>query len=112
MITPTQHTESVPFAAAPQSLAKFIELNERLFAHRGFYERETYQRVQRFGHIAHVWSSYEVREQPAGPVQNRGINSFQLLNDGQRWCVLSATWDTHTPAHRLTGRGDAVEGLE
>ncbi|MDQ1833573.1 hypothetical protein [Massilia scottii] len=72
------------FAAAPQALSTFIELNKRLFAHRGFHEREIFQRVQRFGHIAHVWSGYETREHPHRPVQGRGINSFQLLNDGQR----------------------------
>lgn len=111
IITPTQHRSTMAFAAAPQALSKFIELNERLFANRGFHEREIFQRVQRFGHIAHVWSGYETREHPGGPVQGRGINSFQLLNDGQRWCVLSATWDTETWDHPMT-RGDAVEGFK
>lgn len=101
MITPTQHRAGGAFAAAPQTLLSFVALNERLFADRGFYEREIAQRVQRFGHIAHVWSSYETRERQDSPVQSRGINSFQLLNDGQRWCVLSATWDIDTPEHPL-----------
>ena len=100
LITPTQHAPA-GFAAAPQSLAQFIELNERIFAARGFYERGISQRLERFGHIAHVWSSYETREQPGGPVQARGLNSFQLLNDGQRWCVLSATWETDIAEHPL-----------
>jgi len=110
MITPTQHRPDIAFAAAPQALAQFIELNERLFAKRGFYEREIFRRVHRFGHIAHVWSGYETREYPDGPVQSRGINSFQLLGDGQRWCVLSATWDTDTPAHPMPS-GDAADGV-
>jgi hypothetical protein len=107
LITPTQHRGATGFAAAPQSLEKFIGLNERLFANRGFHEREIFQRVQRFGHVAHVWSGFETREQPGGPVEARGVNSFQLLNDGQRWCVLSATWDTETPAHPITS-GDTL----
>lgn len=111
IITPTQHSGTAAFAAAPQALSKFIELNERLFADRGFHEREISQRVQRFGHIAHVWSGYETREHPDGPVQGRGINSFQLLHDGQRWCVLSATWDIDTSEHPMTS-GDAVEGFK
>lgn len=110
IITPTQHGSGMAFAAAPQSLSQFIDLNKRLFADRGFQEREIFQRVQRFGHIAHVWSGYETREHPRGPVQGRGINSFQLLNDGQRWCVLSATWDTDTTDHPMTG-GDAPDGF-
>ncbi|WP_157778703.1 hypothetical protein [Massilia violaceinigra] len=109
VITPTQHRSTGTFAAAPQALSTFIELNKRLFAHRGFHEREIFQRVEQFGHIAHVWSGYETREHPGGPVQGRGINSFQLLNDGQRWCVLSATWDSETADHPITS-ADAVEG--
>lgn len=105
LITPTQHRPGTPFSAAPQTLASFIALNERLFAKTGFHEREIFQRIERYGHIAHVWSGYETREHPAGPVQARGINSFQLLNDGQRWCVLSATWDSDTPDHPMPGDG-------
>ena len=108
IITPTQHGSAMAFAAAPQALTTFIELNMRLFANRGFHEREIFQRVQRFGHIAHVWSGYETREHPDGPVEGRGINSFQLLNDGQRWCVLSAIWDTDTSDHPMT-KGEAGE---
>lgn len=107
LITPTQHRDARAFAAAPQSLPQFIGLNQRLFAHRGFYEREIFQSVQRFGHIAHVWSGYETREAPDGPVMARGINSFQLMNDGQRWCVLSATWDSETAEHPI-GNGAEV----
>lgn len=109
LITPTQHLGDGVFAAAPQTLSSFIKLNERLFGNRGFHERETFQRVQRFGHIAHVWSGYETREQPGGPVQARGMNSFQLLHDGKRWCVLSATWDTETPAHPMTLGGPGTD---
>jgi hypothetical protein len=111
MITPTQHRGAMTFAAAPQTLSKFIELNERLFAKRGFHEREIFQRVQRFGHIAHVWSGYETRERADGPVEARGINSFQLLNDGQRWCVLSATWDSETSDHPIPD-GAAIDGVK
>lgn len=101
LITPTQHHHGLAFAAAPQSLEQFIALNERLFAGRGFFERELHQRLEIFGHIAHLWSSYETREQADGPVQARGVNSFQLLNDGEKWCVLSATWDGETASHPI-----------
>lgn len=98
LITPTQH-QPQNFSAAPQTLTQFIALNQRLFAAQGFYEQEIAQQVQRFGHIAHVWSAYETRRTAHGPVAARGINSFQLLHDGQRWCVLSATWDSATAEH-------------
>lgn len=101
LITPTQHASAQTLLAAPQTLDQFIELNQRLFSAQGFYEHEVAQHVQRFGHIAHVWSAYETRSATDGPVTARGINSFQLLHDGQRWCVLSATWDSATAEHPI-----------
>lgn len=61
----------------------------------GFFEREIARKVERFGNIAHVFSTYESRrtredEQPFA----RGINSFQLLKDGDRWWVVTIYWDS------------------
>lgn len=112
LITPTQHRSTMSFAASPQTVQSFVGLNERLFAARGFYEREVFQRVERFGHIAHVWSGYETREEPGGAVLARGVNSFQLLHDGQRWCVLSATWDTAGDAHPTPATAGSLELME
>jgi hypothetical protein len=100
MVTPTSH-RAPGFQAAPQTPRQFAVLNDRLFAQRGFFEREVAQQVSRFGHIAHVYSSYETREQPDGPVKRRGVNSLQMMHDGVRWCVLSVTWDAETPDHPI-----------
>src|SRR6266436_7378248 len=32
---------------------------------KGFYEREVARRIEQFGRIAHVWSSYESRHAPS-----------------------------------------------
>lgn len=100
LITPTLHADAA-FLAAPQPLEQFIALNDKLFGQRGFYEREMAQDVRVLGHVAHVWSTYETRERVDGPVQGRGVNTFQMLNDGTRWCILSATWDGEKPTHPL-----------
>ncbi len=63
----------------------------------GFEEREVHRDVQRFGNIAHVWSTYESRQKPDGPVIARGINSLELFWDGSRWWVASAVWDGERP---------------
>jgi len=103
IITPTRHLPDGVVAAAPADLEAFIRLNVALFANRGFYEREISRRVDVFGHVAHVLSTYESRETPETPPYSRGVNSFQLLNDGKRWCVLSVTWDSETPTHSIPG---------
>ncbi len=100
LVTATSHGAH-GFLAAPQTAQQFAALNDRLLGHRGFFEREVAQQVHAFGHIAHVYSSYETRERPDGPVRVRGVNSLQLLHDGARWCVLSITWDAETAAHPI-----------
>jgi hypothetical protein len=54
----------------------------------GFFEQEIARKVERFGNIAHVFSTYESR-----PFA-RGINSFQLLKDGGRWWVVTIYWES------------------
>lgn len=71
-----------------------------MFEGKGFYEVEAARRVERYGNIAHVWSTYESRLDPAEAPFARGINSFQLFWDGARWHVLSIFWhqeDDATP---------------
>lgn len=62
----------------------------------GFREREIARRVEQFGHIAHVWSTYEGRVETDSTVI-RGINSIQLMNDGTRWWVVSVFWEAERP---------------
>ena len=63
----------------------------------GFFEREIHRITRRFGNIAHVFSTYESRLTPDGPITDRGINSLQLFWDGTRWWIASATWDEERP---------------
>jgi hypothetical protein len=66
-----------------------------------FYESALVNRVQRFGDIAQVFSSYESRNAPAEKPFTRGINSVQLFYDGSRWWVVSILWDEESPANPL-----------
>ena len=64
----------------------------------GFFEQEIHRVVEQFGQIAHVFSTYESRRSldDAEPFA-RGINSFQLMNDGKRWWVVSIYWTGERP---------------
>lgn len=65
---------------------------------RGFHERETARRFEHFGHMAHVFSTYDSRHAAADATPfARGINSIQLFDDGQRWWILSVYWQSETP---------------
>jgi len=80
----------------------YIERVERLFENAGFYEKEIARRTEQFGRIAHVWSTYDSRHDPNEPAPfMRGINSFQLFNDGKRWWILSVYWQHDSAEHPL-----------
>ena len=71
------------------------------FKAHAFFERSINNRVERFGNMAQVFSSYESRNAPNEKPFARGINSFQLFYDGQRWWIVSILWDEETPAMPL-----------
>lgn len=67
----------------------------------GFTERELTRRLEIFGNVAQVWSSYQGTSSD-GSVNVRGINSFQLARqpDG-RWLVHSILSQAETPGLRI-----------
>ncbi len=92
---------------APQVLdvEGYIARVEPFFAEQGFYEKEIARVTEQFGHIAHVWSTYESRHSPDDPQPfMRGINSFQLFHDGERWWILSVYWQHESAEHPLPVR--------
>jgi hypothetical protein len=60
----------------------------------GFFESPVSQRVETFGAIAHVFSTYESRRAPGDKPFARGINSFQLVRQGNTWKVMTILWDS------------------
>ncbi len=65
----------------------------------GFFEVEIGRRIDVFGNMAHVWSVYEARNDPADPTpERRGINSIQLARDPDGlWSILHMIWDNERP---------------
>src|ERR1051326_4026881 len=89
---------------APQFLDRdaYIARVEPFFRENGFYETEVARRTEQFGQIAHAWSTYESRHSPEDrePFM-RGINSFQLFYDGQRWWIVNIFWQHETAAQPI-----------
>jgi hypothetical protein len=71
------------------------------FKTHGFFENSIVNRVEKFGNIAQVFSSYESRNAPNEKPFARGVNSIQLFNDNTRWWVVSILWDEETPTNTL-----------
>jgi hypothetical protein len=80
---------------------QYVDGSDAFIVKEGFYETEIHRVTQRFGNIAHVFSTYESRLRAAGPVTARGINSIELFYDGRRWWVAAAIWDDERPDNPL-----------
>jgi len=73
----------------------------------GFTEDEIGRTTETFGNITHAFSTYaSFREDRGDPdtAFSRGINSIQLLNDGDRWWVISIFWDSERSDNRIPSR--------
>ena len=76
----------------------YIERSAPFLEKEGFFERSVSNKIEHYGNIAQLFSTYESRHNAddAQPFQ-RGINSFQLVNDGKRWWVMTILWQGETP---------------
>ena len=80
------------------SVDEFITAIERNVKNEGFFEQEISRRIDKFGAVAHVFSTYESRHAKSDPKPFvRGINSIQLFFDGKRWWVVTIFWDSERP---------------
>jgi len=93
--------ESADHPARLMSPDEYITLAGGYFKSHAFYENAIVNKVDRFGNIAQVFSSYESRNAPNEKPFARGINSIQLFYDQNRWYVLSILWDEETPTNPL-----------
>ena len=69
----------------------------------GFRERELASRVEQFGDLAHVFSSYAGERADESVVTGRGINSIQLVRHAGRWWVATIVWDIERPDRPIPG---------
>ena len=69
--------------------ARWIETSD--VGTTGLHERILRVRVDRFGHIAHAWVAFEGHLPGEADARTRGLDSIQLVLDGERWKVASFT---------------------
>jgi len=94
--------------ARVMTLQEFADMVSARIGKDGHLEHEIAHRIEVYGNIANVWSTYESRKTSADPQVTRGINSIQLMNNGKRWWISSAQWqhetdETPIPSKYLAG---------
>lgn len=80
-----------------RTVEEFIEALGTDPLEEAFSEVELGAEQQRFGDIAHVFSAYQQRRGPDAEAYDRGINSFQLWSDGDRWWIAALMWHEDGP---------------
>jgi hypothetical protein len=70
----------------------------------GFFERGIHNTTESFGDMVHVFSTYESRHTKDGAPFQRGINSIQLLKDGNRYWIVTILWDGESPTNPIPAK--------
>ena len=71
---------------------------------QGFFERGIHNTTESFGDIVHIFSTYESRHTKDGEPFQRGINSIQLLKDGNRYWIVTIFWDGESPTNPIPAK--------
>lgn len=84
------------------TVEEYVVMADPFLKRDGFWEREIARRVERYGNVTHVFSTYESRVKSAdAPPFSRGINSIQLVTNGERWWVVTILWDFERPGNPI-----------
>ncbi|WP_353779671.1 hypothetical protein [Winogradskyella sp. 3972H.M.0a.05] len=68
---------------------------------KGFYEYEIQNSIEQFSSISHVFSTYTYRVEDNSIPQNKGITSYQLLFDGDRYWIISMFWAAENKKYKI-----------
>ena len=109
-LVPTGRRPTGEVVSRVRTPEEYIQGSQTLLEQNGFFEREVSRRVEKFGNIAHIFSTYEARHKSEEEKPFlRGINSIQLMNDGKRWWIVTVFWQaedatTQLPAEYLKSK--------
>ena len=92
--------------ALAMSYDEYIANVTELLEGVSFKEIELCQDATVFGNVARLASVYEYSYQGESRTDSgRGVNFFNLVNDGSGWQILSIVWDNERPGVSLRDAG-------
>jgi hypothetical protein len=84
---------------------EYAALSDKATATSGFFDNNPANQIERFGGMAHVYSTFESRSKLDDPKpMARGIKSFELLNSANRWYIVEVYWDWERPDNPVPER--------
>lgn len=98
-VTPEGEEENI---LQSYTVEEFAESAGESMRENGFWESGLSSEIDRFGNVAHVFSTYESRMgSPDAEPFARGINSIQMVHDGERWWVSNLVWDAESESNPI-----------
>lgn len=70
----------------------------------GFQEEQISAVTERFGDVAHVFSTYQKHFWEDDQIIGRGVNSIQMVWHQDRWWITSVVWDEESGAGPIPSR--------
>jgi hypothetical protein len=99
---PSGYNKEGEFKAHYITPDQYIDQSGKWLIENGFFEKEIHRTVNTFGNISHVFSTYEAFNSEADKTPfMRGINSIQLLHDGERWWILNIYWSQESKTNLI-----------
>ncbi|HKP72195.1 MAG TPA: hypothetical protein VJT82_04610 [Pyrinomonadaceae bacterium] len=98
-LIPTGKRQAGDVASRVLTVEEFIAASGKFMEDEGFVERGVANHVDTYANIAQVFSVYEGRRAGDTKPFVRGINSFQFMNDGKRWWVVTIFWQAEDAEH-------------
>lgn len=80
----------------------YVKTSKSWILKHGFHENEINRIVHTYGNITHVFSTFEAYHslKDKKPFM-KGINSIQLMYDGNRWWILNLVWTNEDPENPI-----------
>lgn len=101
-LIPIGTAEDSKTAARYMTADDYIKSSGDWLMQNGFHELEINRIVETFGHMTQVFSTYEsYRSKSEEKPFMRGINSIQLMHDGQRWWIINIYWMQESEEHPI-----------
>lgn len=97
-LSPVGRNQRGEFGRRVMAPDAYVEQSAPFLEENGFVEAEIGRVTERYGMIAHAFSAYESYRSAADEEPfARGINSIQLMYDGERWYIVSVFWQGESP---------------
>lgn len=74
---------------------QYVENASRYFDENPFYEVELSRKMETYGGVTHVFSTYDSRNTPDGDPFTQGINSIQIIEAEGRLWILTILWPSN-----------------